>query len=172
MLINQKQLLKRDIAILIIVIASSLTIGGVVFFLSNETNRYIYQAYGYWVLWGLSTFLCLALWNLKVNWKSLLKNNRYVFWGILLMCAVVYFRYPGFPRLVNDELITIAMSQTMAFRQDHFMTSEGLMFLDGNPIDVGEKHYDKRPGIYPFLVHLFHLLSGTLLHCFYPNFWH
>lgn len=131
-------------------------------FMNPTLMRLFFSRGSYLLLLILFFYWLQSLHSTKVSldWsiRKHLRQHGWVWFGIFSFCTMIFLSSPPYLRVLSDEATLIAVSQWMALAtRCELVTSAVEYGFALRPLDF---HVPGRPLLFPFFVHLFHLLSG------------
>lgn len=130
--------------------------------LRREVAVFVYGKLGYWLMLALATVWAWQMWRFfrerGVRWPELARRQwvPLAMAGAMTAVAVTSVR-PEF-RVLSDETNLLGVSQSMVYHKTTYNSTQQKRYFETmNPISF---ELEKRPLVFPFFVHLVHLVRG------------
>jgi uncharacterized membrane protein YozB (DUF420 family) len=130
----------------------------------REFSGKIFEHYTYYILMAMLVLfvaqIIIVLRNRQFNVRVFLARHWPELLSALLITVICFWSVPPRFRVLSDESNLLAVSQNMVHDRT-VLNNVMSKFYFGNIQPVAsEQHREKRPFLYCFLVHIFHLLRG------------
>jgi len=149
----------KIVAALFLIAAGGLAAAG---FANRDFMLQCFLRLSYYIVWLLA-----ALWAVIAGEsvrkhgpavRGFLKENAGGILFSFLLAAAVFVSAPPYFRMLSDETNLLSVSKSMLFNRSTANTLEGFFqYFNFSPLHYT---YEKRPFLFPFAVHLLHLLLG------------